>query len=250
MKCLFLGEGPTDLGVNNPLGDVRLKKGPMALIVDFLAERMNVFGIDYELLSRGDVSLALKNSKRKISPRPKEVDRELNSIYKSAWYIGRKALEGHKNAAIYFHDPDRTNSEPRYKAGLMEKAMIVGFGLSGFENGIPMIPIPRSEAWLLAYFQRGLEGQIAYNKAERFEKLPANDKSPKSAKKLLQKAVGARTESDVSAKIMEEFHEIDWTRVDMPSFNRFRSRLESVLNVYLGSVNVSNANPNGDLANV
>ena len=232
MTCLLLGEGASDLGVNSDYEEPRFQKGPMTLVIDFLATKMGVREIEYELLSRGDVSKGIKASKRKISSRPKEVDPENRMIYMSAYYIGGRAIERQKDAAIYFHDPDRTNSGPCDKAIGMERAMHTGFDSSGFGKGIPMIPIPRSEAWLLAYFQKGLAKQMAYNKSERFEKLPANDDSPKSAKRLLKQAVGARTESETYTMVMKEICDIDWTRVDMPSFNRFRSRLESVIDAY------------------
>ena len=232
MKCILLGEGETDLGVKGYAKEPCFKKGPMTLVIDFLAKERNVLSINYKFLTRGDVERGLKDSKRKISPRPKDVDSKERSIYLSAWYIGGKAVSERQDAAIYFHDPDRTKSEPRDRYARIEKAMNRGFDMVGFDKGIPMVPVPRSEAWLLAYFQKGIEKQCAYNKAEWFEGLPASDKSPKSAKKELQKAVGARNESETYSKVMEEFKNIDWKRVDMPSYNRFRARLEFVLDAY------------------
>ena len=232
MKCLLLGEGPSDIGVNDDFQEPRFQKGPMTLVIDFLAAKKGVRRTDYGLLSRGDVSRGIKNQRRGVSARPKEVDPELRTVYQSAWYIGKMAVDEKRDVCVYFHDADRTNSEPHYQAQRLESAMGVGFALSGFQSGVPMIPVPRSEAWLLAYFQKGLAQQTAYNKSGRFEKLPANDNSPKSAKKLLQKAVGAQTEEETYPKVMEEFGNIDWTRVDMPSYNHFRECLESVLDAY------------------
>ena len=232
MTCLLLGEGASDLGVNNDYAEPRFQKGPMALVIDFLAMKKDVREIEYELLSRGDVSLGIKKCKRQIASRPKNVDQRFRAIYHSAWYIGTLASKDGKDAAIYFHDPDHTNSEPANMSDRMEIAMVIGFKMAGYQYGVPMIPVPRSEAWLLAYFQKGLKKHQAYNKAEKFETLPSTDKSPNSAKRLLQSAVGAMSESEVYPKIMDEFSDIDWTRVDMPSYNCFRVRLESVLDSY------------------
>lgn len=229
MKCLLLGEGPTDLGANDDFAVPRFRKGPMTFAIDAVADRRGVGGIDYTLLSRGDVSRGIKQSRRGISARPKEVDSELRSIYQSAWYLGKNALATGKDMAVFFHDPDRTRSAPRDQARRLEKAMDAGFAVEGFRAGVPMIPVPRSEAWLLAYFQKGLPRQSAYNHSERFEDLPANDQSPNSAKKLLQDAVGAESEADTYSKVMDEIADLDWSQVKMPSFNHFRERLESVL---------------------
>ena len=232
MTCLLLGEGASDLGVNSDYEEPRFQKGPMTLVIDFLAKKMGVREIEYELLSRGDVSLGLKKCNRQIASRPKKVDQKFRAIYLFAWYMGTQASKVGKDAVVYFHDPDHTNSGSANTVDRMAGAMVLGFDMARYQYGVPMIPVPRSEAWLLAYFQKGLAKQMAYNKSERFEKLPANDDSPKSAKKLLKQAVGARTESETYTMVMKEICDIDWTRVDMPSFNRFRSRLESVIDAY------------------
>lgn len=91
-----------------------------------------------------------------------------------------------------------------------------------------MVPRPKSEAWLLGYYQKGLPRQNAYNHCERFEEMPGNDASPKSLKNLLQKALG--TEGNPYNLITEkELHSVKWEKIDMPSFNLFRKRLENVL---------------------
>lgn len=232
MTCLLLGEGPSDLGENNDYSEPRLKKGPMALVIDYLAAKYGVNEVEYELLSRGDVSRGIKGNRRQIASRPKEVNQEFRKIFQSAMYVGTVARDSQKDAAVYFHDQDRTNSAPTNTAQQLERAMVCGFNMARYLFGVPMIPVPRSEAWLLAYFQKGLENHQPYNKAEVFEKLPGNDKSPKSAKKLLCRAVGAKVESDIYSIIMKEFNDIDWARIDMPSFNRFRERLKVVFNAY------------------
>lgn len=232
MTCLLLGEGPSDLGVNNDYSEPRFQKGPMTLVIDYLAAKNGVKEVEYELLSRGDVSRGIKSNRRQIASRPKEVNQEFRKIFQSALYVGTVARESQKDAAVYFHDQDRTNSSPTNTAQQLERAMVCGFDMARYQFGVPMIPVPRSEAWLLAYFQKGLGNHQPYNKAEVFEKLPGNDKSPKSAKKVLGRAVGAQVESDIYSKIMEEFNNIDWTQVDMPSYNRFSERLKVVLDAY------------------
>ena len=229
MKALLLGEGSSDLGENDPFADPPFRKGPMSVAIDNLTAAKGVEDIEYRLMTRGEVSKGIKATKRSISARPKGVDSERRNIYLSAWYLGTEALSDQRDFAVYFHDPDQTNSGGANTAELIERAMYAGFDKASYNTGVPMIPQPRSEAWLLAYFQKNLQGQHEYNKAERFENLPANDASPNSAKKLLMQAVGASSESETYAKVTAEIGDIDWTKIDMPSFNRFRKRLEVVL---------------------
>ena len=97
-----------------------------------------------------------------------------------------------------------------------------------------MVPRPKSEAWLLGYYQKNLPRQNAYNHCERFEDLPGNDGSPNSAKELLKKTLN--TTGDVYDLIdKEEIEAIDWEQIDMPSLNLFRKRLENVLAAMTGS---------------
>ena len=63
-----------------------------------------------------------------------------------------------------------------------------GFESSGNTYCVPMVPRPKSEAWLLGYYQKNLPGQFAYNHCERFENMPGNDGSPNAVKELLKEA--------------------------------------------------------------
>ena len=229
MKLNLLGEGSSDLGEKCALPDEGFCKGPMTLVIDAVVAGAGVTDVEYHLYSRGDVSVGIKASKRRISPRPKSVDKEKQWFYQAAWWLGGQTLAGKQNGAVFFHDPDHSRAESSHTAVEIENAMLTGFGMAQCETGVPMVPNPRSEAWLLAYFQKGLPGQQSYNKSERFEDLPATDKSPNSVKKLLQKALCCESELEVYPKVMDEFSSIDWSRVSMPSFNRFKGRLLGVL---------------------
>jgi hypothetical protein len=202
----------------------------MTCVLDALLSRHGLVG-EYQLLTRGDISQEIKRSKRSISSRPKEVNKELYSIYKAAQCMGQKVADCGQDGAVYFHDADRTGSTPLGQAQRIELAINTGFAAANCRAGIPMVPNPRSEAWLLAYFQKNLQRQTMYNKAERFEDLPGNDKSPKSAKKLLAEALGC-AEPDIYGIVMEKINEIDWARVSMPSFNRFKCRFEKLLDEF------------------
>ena len=230
MKLLLLGEGASDLGAPDEADLVGFRKGAMTCVLDALLGRHGLDG-EYKLLTRGDVSQGIKSSKRSISSRPKEVDKELCTIYKSAFFMGQKVGVCGQDGAVYFHDADRTCSTPSGKAQRVEAAINVGFAAADCATGVPMVPNPRSEAWLLAYFQKNLPRQTMYNRAERFEELPGNDKSPHSAKKLLAKALGC-AESDIYGIVMEQIDEIDWTRVSMPSFDRFKCRFEKLIDEF------------------
>ncbi|MCB2156653.1 hypothetical protein KQI84_17390 [bacterium] len=104
--------------------------------------------------------------------------------------------------------------------------MELGFkAADGFDRGVPMIPKPKSEAWLIC----ALKEDSPYSFCDRLEEtLPGNDDSPNSAKMQLAEILLAKgkSTSDLAEMVMNQ--EIHPDRIDMPSFNSFRQRLELV----------------------
>ena len=88
---------------------------------------------------------------------------------------------------------------------------------------------PKSEAWLLAYYQKNESvSSSPYQNCACFEKLAGNDsaKPKNSAKHILESLLDGQ-ELDYG-----ELRQIEWHRVDMPSFNRFRDRVYNVCQQY------------------
>lgn len=228
MKFILSGEGPSDLGINEPNGDFR--KGAMTFLINAIAKKVGCSNLSFKLIMEKELKSLKKADRRNTMGRGIEY-KPHESEYLSALYLGRYALEDGANkeiGVIFFKDTDGTNSAPRNRWEMIVKAMQGGFKFSGNPFCVPMVPRPKSEAWLLGYYQGNLDNQQAYNHCERFEEMPGNDNSPNSLKKLLQKAVSPEGNPyDVITE--EDIAEIDWSRVDMPSLNLFRKRLENVL---------------------
>jgi hypothetical protein len=226
MRFILAGEGPSDLGKkDNERGFI---KGAMTHIVDAIAKKGYKRLPEYQFLAENDVRLLKKKNPRISSARGREV-KHYREIYLSAFCLGEEAKhKGESWGVIFFTDTDGTRSAPRDLWEKKVKAMQQGFDSSHNPYGVPMVPRPKSEAWLLGYYQGGLQDQNAYNHCERFEEMSGNDASPNSLKKLLQKAL--KTKGNVYDLITEkELHSVKWERIDMPSFNLFRKRLENVL---------------------
>ncbi|HQC42102.1 MAG TPA: hypothetical protein PLV91_01360 [Verrucomicrobiota bacterium] len=227
MCFILTGEGPSDLGTED---NGRFRKGAMTHIVDAIALKGYGRCPEYHFLNKRDVGKLKKKNPRIIPYRGREA-KPYEEIYLSAFCLGEEARhKGESWGVIFFTDTDGTRSERR-DDDLWEKkvkAMQLGFDSSDNPYGIPMVPKPKSEAWLMGYYQKGLPEQRAYNHCERFEEEPGNDASPNSLKKLLQKAL--ETEGNPYDLITEEeLHSVKWEKIDMPSFNLFRKRLENVL---------------------
>ena len=221
MNFLLAGEGPSDLGSRDGYGN--FKAGPMTWVIEALCKQ-NSFSVpyNYRLLTRKQLSkLASKISKGRAQ-RP---EKKYAAFYDQAMAL---ALETKKSndthGAVYFQDSDREDWEP------LLKAVKKGFEKEQMDNRcVAMIPKPKSEAWLLAYFQKEENGQQAYNHAERFEDMSGNDSSPKSVKKKLAELLQCEI-SEIYERITEGgIKEIDWNRVDMPSFNQFKTDFLAVV---------------------
>ena len=91
-------------------------------------------------------------------------------------------------------------------------------------RGVPMLPKPKSEAWLLCAVAN------AYQHCQKLEALPGNDDSPHSAKMQLQAALGGDASTEAQLNWLAE-HGFDHQAVaaDMPSYQQFKASLAAAI---------------------
>lgn len=241
MIVILSGEGKTDFGqCTNAQGicsgeDYQL--GAMAIIVDkMLAERMNysirettpdlfLFVSEAALKEREEQR---KNESRKVSFTGKKRGQETGYFHINAWVFAEIAqtIEKERNddaIAILFRDCDGTRSS---KVGLWKAkwdSMINGFQRAGFSHGVPMLPKPKSEAWLICAYKNQ-----PYQNCSQLEDLPGNDDSPNSAKNQLDVIFGEHKAATELSEWLEE-NPFDFNACEMPSFKKFRDKLKDVL---------------------
>ena len=125
--------------------------------------------------------------------------------------------------AILFRDSDGTASAGR---GLWEdkrRSLANGFEAEGFQCGVPMIPKPKSEAWMICAVKA-----TPYLACAELERRSGNDKSPKSLKKELANLLKESPTRVLLNRLVTD-RRIDVLQIDMPSLNAFRKRLGEVL---------------------
>jgi len=184
----------------------------------------------FAYVSKTALCAQTKATPARLQPtRGKKKGAETSYFYGNAMTLGRMALDlavelGDSVIAIFFRDTDGTNSSP---VGLWQdkwQSVCDGFKHSGFTRGVPMLPKPKSEAWLLC-----LAGVNPGGTCEALEKLPGNDDSPKSAKSLLDAALGRHHSADELCDWLIE-HPVDVHRINtMPSFKAFHQALISAV---------------------
>lgn len=236
MILLLSGEGPSDLGTCLSPGSEcegeAFKPGPMAWLVDKLVEGIWNYGplgaMSCVLVPKGTLAAHCKKARMGTTLPGKKRGPETAYFFKNARGLAQMAQQKSKKdgcpvGAVLFRDADGTRSSQRSLWLNKVDSMEEGFKAEGFDFGVPMVPKPKSEAWLLCALQR-----VAYQSCERFEDLPGNDASPNSAKEALETALADRGKGLDDISEMIECGELDPQQIRMPSFDRFRCRLETV----------------------
>lgn len=238
MFFLLSGEGVSDMGAGK--GKVGVNEGddfsvgPMAVIVDQVVESK----LQYSMFDVGccgfvsEVYVAgraeeLKTVKKKLRLPGKRQAKETRYFFNHARLLSRIARDHGKKCtddvvAVMFRDSDGAASAGR---GLWEdkwQSIIDGFEEEEFATGVPMVPKPKSEAWLICALKRS-----AYQNCPGLEDRSGNDNSPKSLKGELAAILQNEVTPELLCEVVRK--RLDIGRIRMPSFKAFRDRLEEVI---------------------
>jgi hypothetical protein len=166
MFFLLSGEGPTDIGIGLSPGQLSegelFHPGPMAAIIDQIVEMKWGYSILDTSGSVGFVSEAelvveaeqLKIAKKSTRLPGAKSQKETRYFFNSARLLARiaKRIRAERSIdviAVLFRDADGTVSADRGQWNDKQQSMLDGFTEEGYEIGVPMVPKPKSEAWLL-----------------------------------------------------------------------------------------------------
>jgi hypothetical protein len=224
MLLVLSGEGPTDLG---GYGE---EIGPLAKLVDrWIAQRLGYSLVDcdfYCFFSKKQLSDRAKTIKPR-SMKGKKQASETRYFYKNARALALLAreLDSEEMIVVLFRDADGTASSDRGEWQDKWNSMLAGFEIEGMATGVPMIPKPKSEAWLLCALQNG------YQSCAGLEEESGNDTSPRSLKGQLQEVLGEDTSRERLNDLVDR-GDIDFSRIkDMRSLTAFTKRLDEVLDI-------------------
>ncbi|WP_068978133.1 MULTISPECIES: hypothetical protein [Aeromonas] len=235
---LVFGEGSTDLGRSRnaqpyALGD-DLEVGPILRLAhrlllrhlpDWNGDQFNdnqEHTIPSVLVAKAYMAQKTKMSRIKLPSKNTKTGYLIHS--KRAAVLGELAQQigtpTQAELAIYFHDTDGTQSEQHHPQDLVQ-AVNEGFRAAGFSGrGVAMVPQPTSEAWLICSCKPD-----AYQYCELLEsQLSGNDRSPERAPK---RVLGRLLENPDYHRgdLWPIVEAIELDRLDMPTFNKFRTDL-------------------------
>lgn len=248
MIVLLSGEGSSDLGqCSNAQGECRSPEfvhGPMTLLVDrVVGDRLQYSLLDvpgsYVYLAEKRLQEreeARRQERNRVSFVGKKRGQETGNFYINAWMLGEEAIRLRQNTgddviAILFRDCDGTRSAVK---GIWDQKMAAiagGFARSGLgELGVPMVPKPKSEAWMLCAAR-----PVPYVNCSALEDRSGNDNSPRNLKDELSEALGGGSTRQDQVDWLEA-HGFDQAAVaaQMSSFGAFKGRLEAALVIVMG----------------
>lgn len=239
MFLLLSGEGKSDMGVCYPAQEQcegeQFKAGAMAVIVDQLVELSQ--GYEFSHLENGLVGFI--SEKGLIAEKPKTAKKSMRlrgqkrAAETQYYFANARALASFaknksekindKVVAVLFRDSDGTASAGRGDWSNKRASMIQGFAEEAFDFGVPMIPKPKSEAWLLCSLKDN-----PYQDCTQLEDITGNDKGQMPLKDQLSEQLnGQGSVDDINQMLRDK--RIDIERIDMPSFSAFRNALDSVV---------------------
>jgi hypothetical protein len=235
MLILVSGEGPTDMGRcagTEPVTGAAFEAGPMAWLVDQIAETSEGYPfIDSEFMfGVSKQSLSEKSKKLKPPSLPgRKRGQETAYYFRNARALALEAINlaatfDQSVVAVLFRDADGTQSAGRGQWRDKWNSMCQGFGYEGYAAGVPMLPNPKSEAWLLC----ALKPNQPYQHCTQIEDESGNDAGLDALKSQLERALGEPPTATLLAELVREGR-VDAARIEMASFVRFRERLKSVL---------------------
>lgn len=236
MYLLLSGEGKGDLGccdmeLSDCSGD-QFTPGPMAWFIDQLIKsKIDFSQIDYACCRFIPEQQLTEISKRSSLPfrfPGKKQKQETGYFYKNAQALAKEALslqteQGDKVLAVLFRDADRTRSSKRGEWQDKWDSMINGFSSQEFDYGVPMLPNPKSEAWLLCAVK-----DDPYQHCEQLESLSGNDDSPESLKSKLVQALDGNNSSEELSRMVKG-KKIDIDQINMTSLVVFKDKLNEVM---------------------
>jgi hypothetical protein len=226
MFLILSGEGSSDIGIEDD------KIGPMTKLVDnWIARRIGYSLIDtqsYTIIPKQQLTERAKQIKP-LSRKGKKQQSETRYFYKNARAL---ALLAHQKSQeigddtplilVLFRDADGTASSDRGEWKDKMESMLTGFEVEQVSTGVPMIPKPKSEAWILCALRN------KYQNCAKLEDESGNDTSPNSLKQQLEEYLG-EPGSRIVLNDKIDAGEIDIDRIkDMPSLTAFKNRLDEV----------------------
>jgi hypothetical protein len=226
MFLLLNGEGASDIGTQDD------EIGPMTKFIDNWIARRSGYSLieigQYTIVAKQTLSETAKAIKP-ISKKGKKQQSETRYFYKNARALALLAKKESRRRddisviPVLFRDADGTASSDRGEWEAKRQSILNGFKDEQIPNGVPMIPKPKSEAWVLCALRNN------YQNCAQLEHESGNDSSPNSLKEQLEQLLREPGTRELLNDQIDQ-GKLDISKIiDIPSLTTFKERLDEVL---------------------
>jgi hypothetical protein len=236
MRLLLSGEGPTDLGQTIlAVGGKEFVPGPMAWMVDKVLERYHTgYSLLETHLAGGDCVTHVHETDLAALGKPSsplipgvKFGKGTAFFTRNAQVLGLLAKqiaaeEEQPVLAVLFRDGDGVRATPTGEWQEKVDSIHRGFAMVECETGVPMVPRPKSEAWLLCALR-----SPGYTNCSPLEDASGNDDSPAALKKQLAQLFNGKNASAEEQTEWVVTGVVDPLRINMPSFSAFKQALHT-----------------------
>ena len=231
MTIIVSGEGKSDIGY---VYNGNFIPGPIYYIIDKMLEKKLSYSIyntcreNIRYIHKSELSEYAKKFTYFAGKKHKKGTAYFFKNARALAIISKdiRARTSSEVISFFFRDADGTNSSPSSLWLDKYSSIKSGFLCENFLIGVPMLPMPKSEAWLLYL----LEPQNTRKSCDYYENLPGNDNAPLSAKILLDKKLSSLCKNyyDISSLICDE--SVDIENTNLTSFDKFKIDFEESYN--------------------
>ncbi len=207
IEIIISGEGNSDVGKKDYLTN-QFIPGPITILTDKIIRFFDKDDVNYQFKSR----LELKRYPMTLKGKKKRFKNAATGKGHSdlAYKLGCLAKENKAHVAVLMRDARKNQFLSVYNE------IKSGFIAATFENGVPAVPVPESEAWLVCCLEPKESGQIENCKTD-MKKLLEN--------KLIKRRLPHTNDRwrDIADNCMIEL-------IEAPSFKQYKNDLEQKMN--------------------
>ncbi len=216
--------GQLDAGMFHP--------GPMACFLDqWLTRRTgySLMEIDMFRMVHKNELLARSKGFKPLSRRGKRVPAGTRLFFNNSRALAQLAIERQKQentdvVAVLFRDSDDAPGTGPDHWWNKRESMLNGFKREDYLYGVPMIPKPVSEAWILCALRQ------YYQHCESLELESGRPGAKNSLKKQLYAHLGHNPTRELLIQLIEG-GKLNMKRINMPSMRAFKARCDEIMDI-------------------
>jgi len=203
IEIFISGEGNSDVGERDNFTQ-KFIPGPITIITDKIIRFFNDDDVNFHFKSRKELKhypMTLKGKKKKFK---KAATGKGHSDF--AYKLGCLAKENNANIAVLMRDAGKAQFQSVYNE------IKSGFIAATFENGVPAVPVPESEAWLICCLIPNKSGQIENYKSDM--------------KELFEDTLAKRNLPHTKEIWCDIANDCKIEQIEAPSFKQYKNNLE------------------------